>query len=98
MHDSQSFHHSDNHFLPHPFLFFVPESKKSFLYFFICLFFLFLCPCETICQYVFGLLFQYDLLLPERLNTKQLLFFCVTYIKKDVGFSQDMYHNLNKKH
>jgi len=35
---------------------------------------------------------------PEELNTKQLLFFCVTYIKKDVGFSQDMYHKLNKKH
>ena len=33
MHDSQSFHHSDNHFLPHPFLFFVPESKKKFLVF-----------------------------------------------------------------
>ena len=30
---SQSFHHSDNHFLPHPFLFFVPESKKKFLVF-----------------------------------------------------------------
>ena len=22
----------------------------------------------------------------------------VTYIKKDVGFSQDIYHKLNKKH